>query len=595
LSNSSGIDFLPFFSVAKLVAWSTGCWYVTGVARPAGIANRTLYGLILSMSIGMLLAVLGILTPVACWATLASCAVFRFMRAKRQRPRLAPAPIVTWPYAPIVATIAFVAWPSIVRPPTDGDTLIYHLPNAASWMHAHSLWITDTHYWWYPAGSEMMAAVLATACGPFALPFTGIVALLALALAVYEAALRASDHRPFSLACSLALVTSNVAAIQGGDLQNDVLLAALVLALTGARNAGDAPGWPLSIALALTKPSGWIYAAATTLFTGAHRLRSLAIVFVALGAWWLRDALLGGSATYPLPGGPEPHLFETSILRHGPDGFETLARSAIHDGWSTAFFACCAFAGAFGIARSVYARVAFVSALLWISSPYSFESGGIAQLALGSALRFGLPAMACGCVAFAQLAALAERRVRGAMLLASLFLGASIAVNLYDYRQIYAADQSTRFMAWAAAVVLAAGLCAVLVPKIPPIAKSAIAYAALAALLILGARTRAVANVAGYYTDSLGENGVATPLPLALERAPSDVLGADGFPPGIAVMLRPDARIIETPLGEDPCTFARFVRAPVFTHLIASPGSAIACVSTRPNATDLEVVPRERD
>ena len=53
----------------------------------------------------------------------------------------------------------------------------YHLPNAAAWVHAHSMWTTDGRYWWYPPASESFAAGVYAVAGPYAVGWSGVAAL----------------------------------------------------------------------------------------------------------------------------------------------------------------------------------------------------------------------------------------------------------------------------------------------------------------------------------------------------------------------------------------------------------------------------------
>jgi hypothetical protein len=587
---------MTVLSALLLTVWCGASWYVCGVAGRASVSLRTLLGLTLTMAIGMLLATLGLLAAAGCWIALLAAVAGTAAYARRTARPVPSSTGTSWPYAAIVAAVAFIAWPAIVRPPTDGDTLIYHLPNAASWMHAHSLWVTDTHYWWYPGASEMMAAVLATACGPFALPATGTLALFALAAAAYEGAFAACGHRTFALACALALATSNVAAVQGGDLQNDVLLAALLLGLTTAGLAGARAVWPIALALALTKPYGWIYAAVSAVAAGRRTRAVLALVLVTIGIWCARDAALARGAIDPLFGsGSSRELWTTSILSHGAGGIALLVTSALRDGRTTTAFFVCAFASVFWLTKSAYTRVAFASALAFLATPYSYDGGGTAQLAVGYSLRYALPALACGCVALAQAAALAERRRPGILpVAAAYFLGES-AWNLVRYRQIYEPDQSTAFMPWVLVIAGATGLALHFAPAWAPArtanAQRFVAFSALAALLVLGARTRAVSDPVAYYAGALGEQGTFVSLPALLRRDPATAIAAAGFPAGIAAVVRPDARVLDVPFGVTPCAFARSARVPVYVHGAASASTddADGCAVTSPNAVDVRV------
>ena len=137
--------------------------------------DRLRDALILGISIPFALGLVHALYAVACWCVLAICIAVAYARglAKPARAPNAAAPI---PYLLIGALLA-VGWPQLMRPLLEGDSLSYHLPNAASWIQAHSIWTTATRYWWYPPASELFAAGLYVTGGPFALPWCGFVAL----------------------------------------------------------------------------------------------------------------------------------------------------------------------------------------------------------------------------------------------------------------------------------------------------------------------------------------------------------------------------------------------------------------------------------
>ena len=101
------------------------------------------------------------------------------------------------PYV-LIAALVVVAWPQLVRPLLDGDSLSYHLPNAASWVQAHSLWTTATRYWWYPPASELFASGLYAVASPFALPWCGFGALALLGFRFVRGRATHTEPRRFS-------------------------------------------------------------------------------------------------------------------------------------------------------------------------------------------------------------------------------------------------------------------------------------------------------------------------------------------------------------------------------------------------------------
>jgi hypothetical protein len=227
--------------------------------------------------------------------------------------------------------------------------------------------------------------------------------------------------------------------------------------------------------------------------------------------------------------------------------------------------------------------------MIWIASPYTFESGGIAQLAVGSALRFGLPAMACATIAMAQFARYSDERLPGILRTAGSLLAALAVVNLYRYEAIYRFDHSADFMPWVAVIAIVTGLLILVLRNVPRAGRIAIATAATASLLILGARDREQANVDGYYSAMLNERNVQGSLPTLLEQTGATTIATYGFEPGIAVVVRPDARVIEMPAGTDACAFASSIHGVVLIHAAERPSFDFRCTTSHPNSQDFEV------
>ncbi len=175
-------------SALETLAWLALLWYGAGLFSPArrvDAANRIRDTLFLAVCSAFGLALLGLFYPASCFGIAAAIAAFRLSRDRRF-PRSVRTSGNSEAFAhvlPVVAA-AVVSWPGIVRPILDGDSLGYHLPNAASWANAHSLWTTATMYWWYPPGSELFASALFLIGGPTVLGVAGLAALLLLALRV---------------------------------------------------------------------------------------------------------------------------------------------------------------------------------------------------------------------------------------------------------------------------------------------------------------------------------------------------------------------------------------------------------------------------
>ena len=253
--------------------------------------DRLRDALILGISIPFALGLVHALYAVACWCVLAICIAVAYAR-DLAKPARAPNAAAPMPYLLIGALLA-VGWPQLMRPLLEGDSLSYHLPNAASWIQAHSIWTTATRYWWYPPASELFSAGLYVTGGPFALPWCGFVALALLGFRIAAWA-RTAFAAPPLLADLLAAatVTAFPLAIQAGTLQNDVWLAAFWLeslwALLTSQSATAARALAVT---ALIKPQGWLFAVIALTATKAKR--GLWITTLAAFALWLvHDVIL---------------------------------------------------------------------------------------------------------------------------------------------------------------------------------------------------------------------------------------------------------------------------------------------------------------
>ena len=231
------------------------------------------------------------------------------------------------PYLLIGALVA-VAWPPLMRPLLDGDSLSYHLPNAASWVQAHSIWTTATRYWWYPPASELFAAALYATSGPFSLPWSGFAALVLLGFRIAAWARTMWAGAPLLAdALAAATVTAYPLAIQAGTLQNDVWLAAFFLeSLWSLRAAHGAATRTLAVT-ALIKPQGWIFAA-IALATSKSRPALWLSTGGVLVLWLARNAILWSHAIVAPASTEYGGFFASTILAHGWPALAILARVA---------------------------------------------------------------------------------------------------------------------------------------------------------------------------------------------------------------------------------------------------------------------------
>ena len=114
-------------------------------------ADRLRDALVLGIAIPLALGFVHALYPLTCWLALAASLIAAYLR---RVPDETPAAASAAPPYLLAAALAIVAWPPLMRPLLEGDSTSYHLPNAAAWLQAHSLWTEATRYWWYPPASE---------------------------------------------------------------------------------------------------------------------------------------------------------------------------------------------------------------------------------------------------------------------------------------------------------------------------------------------------------------------------------------------------------------------------------------------------------
>jgi hypothetical protein len=313
--------------------WLLGLFAAAPVLRTSArydFTDRLRDALILGIAIPFALGFVHLLYAAALWVVLALCVGAALARRRvtgepRLRDVASPVPFI------LIASLIAVTWPQLMRPPLDGDSLSYHLPNAAAWVQAHSLWTTVTHYWWYPPASELFASAIYAVSGPFALPWCGFGALALLGFRIAAWAREAYGAPPL-LADALASATVTIypIAIQGATLQNDVWLAAFFIEslwALRARTRGTAATRSLAVT-ALIKPQGWILAF-VALAAGKARRRLWLTTAAAIGIWILHDALLWKSAVVSPGSTSYANVFGSTILVHGATALATLTLVAL--------------------------------------------------------------------------------------------------------------------------------------------------------------------------------------------------------------------------------------------------------------------------
>ncbi len=515
-----------------------------------GFADRLRDALILGIAIPLALGLAHLLYPGACWIALAACLTVAYHRNNAWTP-VYPKASEAPPYLLIAALVA-VAWPQLMRPLLDGDSLSYHLPSAASSVQNHSLWATATRYWWYPPASELFASALYAVGGAFALPWCGFGALALLGFRV--AAWAREDGAPPLLADALAAsaVTAYPFAIQAGSLQNDVWLAAFWLETLWLLRAARQPATATRAAAvtALIKPQGWFLTAIVLLASRAPARVWLA-AGGALAVWVIHDAVLWNRAVVAPESAVTGSFFGSTILAHGVPALALLDRVAL----AASPFAVVAFCAALlGPAVADDRRVGWAalgSALLFFVLPFGYSTW-VAQLATGASLRFAAPAVAAGAVILA-------RPARGLAAIASALLIASALYGAWIVFAIFWNDGLTR-------IALPVALLAVAVAAASHRRRSAWPYAAAFGITVVATTYLGARHPLDYYADALRVGTVSPGIYrwIATHRPPA--LGGLGMRIGVVNVVSPGTRTLDL---SDPGACAQARRANVLLAAVA--------------------------
>jgi hypothetical protein len=530
--------------------WLAVLWFGAPVLTPRDraidSASRVRDTLILGVAIPGLLAFADALYW---WSAVALGVAIAALRVVRRAPEplsfasLRSRDGFSWKALPLLGVLA-CAWPGMVRPLLDGDSLSYHLPNAAAWVHAHGLWITNTRYWWYPGGSELFAAGTFAVAGPFGLPLCGTVAMVLLSQRIYAFAIRASLAPSVAAAISTLVISAHAFLLQSANLENDVWLSAFLLeTLWCLRYERDAFARTAAVG-ALIKPIGFAFVGALCLIARAP-LRLLALASLGLVAWTLRDLILLPGANIPPSASAYPHLETTTIVAHGLDGLTTLVHATLGDGVG---FSILAIALVIAVAASPD-RVVRIGALIFTAfflvEPFGFNNPD-PQLASGQSLRFLAPAIAFGVIGVLPLLKRANIWIALALLIVSIF-------EIWRFEKIFSADSSTN--GTFAIVVLAA-----IVLLLPNLHVRALSGGLLALGFIAYAARLAGIHPAGYYDDELARPGTTSaPFAWLRDTRPPRVV-AWSFRSGAVDIVTPHTEVIEN-FGDDACAVARRDRA----------------------------------
>jgi hypothetical protein len=497
------------------------------------LPDRLRDALIVGVTIPFALGLVHALYPAACWSLLAICIAVAYARgfAVRSRPLRDGAARI--PYVTIAA-LAAVAWPQLMRPLLDGDSLSYHLPNAAAWAQSHTIWSAATRYWWYPPASELFATALYAVSGPFALPWSGLGALALLGLRIAAWAREASAAPFLADALAAATVTAYPLAIQGGTLQNDVWLAAFwIESLWSLRSKtwGTAAMRTLPVT-ALIKPQGWILAA-IALVAGKARRRIWLATAAALALWILHDAIVSRWTNIPPASSAQGGIFASTILAHGLPALVLLVRvGAILSPFALVALVAALFAPLIARREPRLGWAACASALLFFALPFGYATS-VAQLATGASLRFAAPALAAGAVVLA-------RPARRAGIIATLLLLASTLFGVTYLLWIFWNDGGTHVALVVAALAAATAAIAGLTRRGWV---SAIAFAAA----VVVSTHLAARHPLDYYTDAL-RVGVTPPgVYRWIATTHPTAIGGWGLRVGVVNVLSPQTRTLDLP------------------------------------------------
>jgi hypothetical protein len=486
------------------------------------------------------------LYPAVCVATLVLLCLLRAWLRRGPAVEAEPHERGLMRYGVLVVTIVMVTWPAIVRPLLEGDSLGYHLPNAASWSHAHSIWTTTTTYWWYPPASELFACGLYTVAGPFSLGLAGTVAVVLLGLRLTE---WGSLSAPGWAAGLIAAATVSVPAfaLQSGNMQNDVWLAAWMLeALWVHRKAGEgAVGTPLAM-LSLVKPMGILYALGVHVLSRAGFSKRAVLAYLPFALWLVHDAILAPHAVVSAKSTSYGALWEGTIAGHGLDGLMTL------------FHALAAFAGPVFCLLLVaalcvtpfheYKRLApaaFALALLYAFLPFAY-SNRVPQLAVdGSSLRYLIPVPAIGALGVMWVA----RRFAWPV---AFVAAAATMLGVHCVASIFWNDSTTHNTALVGLAYLA-WLC------VPRRMQEPLGVALLLAT-IASANTLAGSHPADYYNDALRNGGEKTSVFSWLATAKPQRLVVQDVRSGAVNVVSPGTSTIDA-TNADACGQAREFKA----------------------------------
>jgi hypothetical protein len=533
------------------VAWYAGLW----VAAPVPAGNTSAVFRILSMMmlgtlLPLVLATFDVLYWWTLWLALAIAIVARIRSSGSDRFAGVRGMLGSWDVALAFTVLVALAWPVAVRPVMDGDSLQYHLPNAASWIVHHGMWTTETRYWWYPPASELFASALLAIGGVGAAGWGALLPAALLIAVAREAAVRAGSPAFVGTLGACALLATPVAATQLITLRNDLWLAALL--------AGTLTWlWPPAMGvLALIKPYGFVFALASGAAWTRDRTRALlgiAAAVASIGLWSLRDLVLSPNAVVPIASTKIPNPWQSTIGANVPHSLFVLATASWNAGWMWTLLLV---AGATSIVlwrKPAFAMAAAVSFAALLFIPTAYEFGTVEQLASGESLRFALP--------LATLGLLWALSLRPARWVVATVAAAGTIAGVATQWAVFSNDATTHdtpvVVAIFGLVAFAAAWCG---------SERARVATTVCAMAVLGAWSAGVArnHPGDYVRDRFGGAAVYAGL-----HAGQPIVTLD-LPAGSVIIVNPNARVIDG-LDASVCAQARSLHAAIVTSIARLP------------------------
>lgn len=479
-----------------------------------------------------MLGLLHVLYLAAVWIAVVALAVWS---VRSRRPRLEHDPAL---YATLGASL-IVIWPPLVRPLLDGDTLLYHLPNAVAFVQSHSLWTANAPYWLYPPASELFASGMFAASGRWSLPIAGALPALLLAARLYTVARGAGASAYAAASVPLAFVCMPLAAFETGTLQNDLWLAAFFVEILSCADCS-----PFSVAIcALLKPFGWIESVIAAI-AARTPWRAVALGFVPLLLWIVRDlVLLSQGVAF---GFSTPAYWPNTIAGNLEIAVAQLAHG-IASATPQSFVWIALLLVGYVFARTRRFAIAGTAALvLYGFLPLAYKSGVTNYVLDASSFRFALPALAAGALIAAALLPFAPR----------IGTIAAYLVAAWGAWMVLAIFWNDAYTHWA---ILGAmlGIAAALLTR--PTRGVSVAVVALA--IIVAGRWGAASRAAGFYADWMRDShGRPTGVFAWITAHQPQRVVAENVRTGSILMTSPQTRTTDAALGTG-CERARRDRA----------------------------------